>query len=172
MLVSKYIQLIVTAWEIPVYFRTVGYVIMQGASQGLKPTSKATPSASNHSLQNSGMLPGGVSVKHHLAISSQVAEKFKLKDGSPNKSKNLTSQRILRVRIKVSSDKMAHKSAAIYSGLGLENSPSSSLGNSAEENGGRDPVPRETAEESPTSILEVTILFMFRICVCLSLVEL
>ncbi|XP_031274415.1 uncharacterized protein LOC116132874 [Pistacia vera] len=139
---------------------------MEGASQDLKPTSNAPLSArvaiascSDHSLLNSGMLPGGVSVKHHLPISSQVAEKFKLKDGSPNKSENLTNQRILRVRIKVSSDKMAHKSVAINSGLGIENSPSSSLGNSAEVNGGRDPVPRETAEESPTSILEVMTSF-------------
>lgn len=155
----------------PVYFSTVSCVIMQSASQDLKPTSNAPPSArvaiascSDHSLQNSGMLPGGVSVKHHSPISSQVAEKFKLKDGSPNKSENLANQRPLRVRIKVSFDKMAHKSATLYGSLGLENTPSSSLGNSAEENRGHDPVSREIADESPTSILEVTVLFMFRFC--------
>lgn len=95
-------------------------------------------------------------MKHDLRLSSaQVAEKFNIKDESSSRSGNLTDPRTLRVRIKVSCNKMARKNMAIYSGLGLDNSPSSSAGNSAEENGRTNPVSPETADESPTSILQV-----------------
>ena len=78
-----------------------------------------------------------------------------------NKSDNSADQRTLKLRIKVNSDYLAQKNAAIYSNLGLSNSPSSSMGNSPEGSGGIPPVSQEIAEESPTGIIQVMDLFHF-----------
>lgn len=124
-----------------------------------------TVSCINHPLQNSGLPSGDVPMKHDLCLSSaRVAEKFNIKDECSSRSGNLTDPRTLRVRIKVGSNKMARKNTAIYSGLGLDNSPSSSSGNSAEESGGMNLVSRETADESPTSILQVDCVLVNSFC--------
>ncbi|KAJ4845163.1 hypothetical protein Tsubulata_018448 [Turnera subulata] len=65
-----------------------------------------------------------------------------------------SEQRTLKFRLK-----MKRENAAIYNGLGLDNSPSSSLVNSPEENDGMPPVPQEREDESPTSILQVMTSF-------------
>ncbi|KAF7813665.1 uncharacterized protein G2W53_034641 [Senna tora] len=106
------------------------------------------------------------SKKKDVGISSNaVAERCPLKDDSINRLENSikkkknrlgnsTDQRTLKFRIKVKSNLFAQKNAEIYSGLGLDNSPSSSMGNSHEENGCMPSLSQSTAEESPTGIIQ------------------
>lgn len=135
------------------------YVAIQGAFQVLKASSNAPlcrfgiVSSNDHPSHNPRAPSGDISVKKS-SRSIQVAEKCALKDENPNRSANQTDQRPLKFRIKMSCDKLAQKNA-IYSGLGLDNSPSSSLGNSSEESGGMPPVSQETVDESPTNIIKV-----------------
>ncbi|KAI4317612.1 hypothetical protein L6164_025470 [Bauhinia variegata] len=125
--------------------------------------SKAPPSIWNraasrsaHSFQNLGVHSVDGSEKQEIGISSNVvAERCPSKDDPINKSGNSTDQRTLKFRLKVKSDNLAPKNAAIYSGLGLDDSPSSSMENSNEESGGMPPVSREVAHESPTAIIKV-----------------
>ncbi|KAG4378362.1 hypothetical protein GLYMA_17G024800v4 [Glycine max] len=98
------------------------------------------------------------SVKNTDISSNEVIEKFTLKDCA-NKSEILTDQRTLKLRIKVKSDILAKKNAAIYSGLGLDDSPSPSMENSHEESEDMPHVSQETPEESPTSIVQVMTSF-------------
>ncbi|KAL5785243.1 hypothetical protein ACOSQ2_007635 [Xanthoceras sorbifolium] len=138
----------------------------EGPSQNLKPTLNAPPSVSvgtsscsDHLLQNSGVPSGVVSASHDLHVSSaQVAKQVTMKGESLNKSGHLADRRTLRLRIKMSSDKVAKKSAAIYSGLGLDNSPSSSW-DSAEESGRINPLSRGSADGSSTNILQAMTSF-------------
>lgn len=151
-----------SAWEILFYLSTMGYVTIQGASQVLKAPSNAalcmrlgTVPSSDRPSHNSIAPSVDISVKKSSRPPSvQVAEKCALKDETPNRSANQTDQRPLKFRIKMSSDNLAQKNA-IYIGLGLDDSPSSSSGNSSEESGGRPPVPRETVDESLSNIIKV-----------------
>lgn len=73
-----------------------------------------------------------------------------------SKSANLSDQKTLKVRIKVGADNLStQKRAAIYSGLGLDVSPTSSLEDSPSESEGMSHGPHDTSFESPTSILRV-----------------
>ncbi|XP_037496305.1 cysteine-tryptophan domain-containing zinc finger protein 7 isoform X2 [Jatropha curcas] len=91
--------------------------------------------------------------------SALVSQKSNKKVENFNKSGNLSDQRTLKVRIKVGPDSVVRKNAAIYSGLGLDNSPSSSLGNSPRESDGMMPSSQQIAKESPTSILQMMTSF-------------
>ncbi|GLT60863.1 hypothetical protein SLA2020_336070 [Shorea laevis] len=133
----------------------------EGASLNLKAPSNKAPSlrlgtapCSARPLHNSRVPSADVSLKEN-----QVAEKSPLKDESSNRSGNLTDQRTLKVRIKVGCDNSARKNAAIYSGLGLDDSPYSSLGNSPEESGGMSPISREMTDMSPTGIIQAMTSF-------------
>ncbi|XP_010269447.1 PREDICTED: uncharacterized protein LOC104606096 [Nelumbo nucifera] len=76
------------------------------------------------------------------------------------KSTNPSDQKTLKVRIKVGSDNTyARRNAEIYSGLGLDISPSSSLEDSPAESGGILPQSHDTPDRSPTSILEIMTSF-------------
>ncbi|XP_056170274.1 cysteine-tryptophan domain-containing zinc finger protein 7-like isoform X2 [Syzygium oleosum] len=73
-----------------------------------------------------------------------------------SKSANLSDQKTLKVRIKVGADNLStQKRAAIYSGLGLDVSPTSSLEDSPSESEGMSHGPHDTSFESPTSILRM-----------------
>ncbi|KAF8006595.1 hypothetical protein BT93_K0793 [Corymbia citriodora subsp. variegata] len=75
---------------------------------------------------------------------------------SDSKSANLSDQKMLKVRIKVGADNLStQKRAAIYSGLGLDVSPTSSLEDSPSESEGMSHEPHDTSFESPTSILRM-----------------
>lgn len=139
----------------------MGYVTIQGATQNLKASSSAPPTArlgtasSAQLSHNSRVPPRDISVKQDSCVpSTQVAERCSLKDETLNKSGNPTDLRTLKVRIKMNSDNTARKNVAIYSGLGL-NSPSSSLENSPEESGDMPPPSQVTVDESPTNIVQV-----------------
>ncbi|KAJ9181948.1 hypothetical protein P3X46_005991 [Hevea brasiliensis] len=140
---------------------------VEGAPQSLRVPSNALPSVklgtasySANALHKSRLASGDFSVKQDSSVSSaRFSWESNLKDGNSNKTGNLSDQRTLKVRIKVGPDSVARKNAAIYSGLGLDNSPSSSLGNSPEESDGMLPVVQQIADESPTSILQTMISF-------------
>lgn len=73
-----------------------------------------------------------------------------------NLPKSRSDQKGLKVRIKVGSDDItAQRNAAIYSGLGLVTSPSSSLEDSPSECEGNFPESQETQGESPSRIIKV-----------------
>ncbi|KAJ7980245.1 CW-type zinc-finger protein [Quillaja saponaria] len=130
----------------------------EAASHDLKAPPNAPPSVklgfsshSAHSLHDTKVSSSDDSVKQDIsAPSNLVAEKCPLKDDNTNGLGNFTDRSRLKVRLKVKSNNIAQKNAAIYSGLGLEDSPSSSLGNSLEESGGAPPV----SQASPTSIIQ------------------
>ncbi|KAI3679006.1 hypothetical protein L6452_38312 [Arctium lappa] len=74
-----------------------------------------------------------------------------------------SDQKSLKVRIRVGSDNMStRRNAEIYSGLGLDVSPSSSLEISPVDSDGFFHVPHDGPDESPTSILEMMTLFPIR----------
>lgn len=161
-----YMAEILPAWGILVYLSSVGYVTIQGASQNLKAPSTTTPSlkigtssCGAHMLHNSTVPSADASIKQ-----IQVAVKSTLKDEVSSRSEpsgNPTDQRTLKVRIKVGCDNSERKNAAIYSGLGLDDSPSSSPGDSPVDSRGTSPISQETTDRSPTSIIQVTVCLAF-----------
>ncbi|KAM3755481.1 hypothetical protein ACB098_02G042700 [Castanea mollissima] len=137
---------------------------IEGASQNLKAPSSTTPSlkigtssCGAHMLHNSTVPLADASIKQ-----IQVAVKSTLKDEVSSRSEpsgNPTDQRTLKVRIKVGCDNSERKNAAIYSGLGLDDSPSSSPGDSPVDSRGTSPISQETTDRSPTSIIQVMTSF-------------
>ncbi|KAE8736057.1 Tetratricopeptide repeat-like superfamily protein [Hibiscus syriacus] len=123
--------------------------------------SKAPPSAPlTVGPGNASCSSGNIAAKHdsHLSF-NHVAGKPALKDVSFNRDEIPTDQKTLKVRIKVGSDNKFQKNSAIYSGLGLDDSPSSSLGNSPDESGGTVTASPGAKNESPTKILQVMTSF-------------
>lgn len=90
--------------------------------------------------------------------SAHLDEELVPKDESVNrKSVNLPDQKMLKVRIKVGSDNLStQKNAAIYSGLGLDVSPSSSPDDSPSGSEGMSQEPQDGFLESPAHILRVS----------------
>lgn len=132
-------------------------MFLQCPSQHIKPTSNVPPSVmlgtsscNGHTMQNSDVTSKRVSVEQSVS-SSKVAQTFTGKDESLKKPGH---QRILKFRIKVSSDKMDQKKAAIYSGLGLETSPSSPQ-ETADVSGGKKILSQQLGNKSPASLLQV-----------------
>ncbi|KAL1351022.1 hypothetical protein HN51_014980 [Arachis hypogaea] len=69
---------------------------------------------------------------------------------------SIADQKVLKVRIKMGPGNLTtRKNAAIYSGLGLDMSPTSSLDDSPSESEGISRGPQDAPFESPTSILQV-----------------
>ncbi|KAF3795760.1 hypothetical protein EJ110_NYTH04468 [Nymphaea thermarum] len=76
------------------------------------------------------------------------------------KPSNQNGQKSLKVRIKVPPENVyARNNEAIYSGLGLDISPSTSLEDSSDDSGGFSIKTREAPDESPNSILQVMTSF-------------
>ncbi|KAK3041470.1 hypothetical protein RJ639_000447 [Escallonia herrerae] len=100
------------------------------------------------------------SVKQDVSMSSTRAEEFTSKCEPLNKFTNPSDQKSLKVRIKVGSDNLStQKNAEIYSGLGLDVSPSSSLDGSPTDSEGLSREPQGAPDESPTSILQLMTSF-------------
>ncbi|RVX22069.1 hypothetical protein CK203_001527 [Vitis vinifera] len=142
-------------------------LLMEGCPQIAKAPSNAHPSVKlgttscdAPSLHMSRVPSGNISVKQDSFLpSAPVMEMSPSKHGTSNKLVNPTGRRVPKVRIKVGSVSAEKKNAEIYSGLGLDNSPSSSLGNSPDESGGMPLESQETLQESPTSILQIMTSF-------------
>ncbi|KAF6171666.1 hypothetical protein GIB67_042181, partial [Kingdonia uniflora] len=113
------------------------------------------------SRQNSTLSSSGAAhvSRVPLADSTLYKRDYPLESTSKHKPVNntisSTDQKTLKVRIKVGSENMAQTNAEIYSGLGLDFSPSSSMENSPIGSGGLSPKSRDFPEESPTSILHI-----------------
>ena len=72
-----------------------------------------------------------------------------------NRAINFSEQKAPKIRIKVNNNKcLARSTAAIYSGLGLDISPSSSTEDNLDGTAGA-PVPEVLPDESPRTIFEV-----------------
>lgn len=78
--------------------------------------------------------------------------------GTLVKSVNRANQRPLKVHIKMGSDNNRKMNAALDSGLGLEGSPSTTLGSISQESGGFPSLSMGTTMLSPGSILQVNII--------------
>ncbi|KAG4990523.1 hypothetical protein JHK87_023980 [Glycine soja] len=139
---------------------------MEAVSHNTKASSNGLParpenaSHSSYSFRDLKEASVNDSVKKEQGISSSdIAERCTSKDDSTKKTGNSTDQRPLKFRIKMKSNILAPNNAEIYSGLGLDNSPSSSMGNSPVESEGMPPVSQENAEDSPNGIIQVMTSF-------------
>lgn len=155
------------------------FVITQNGRRNSAVSSAAPPSLRPGPASSSTSLPAlkapsiNDSVKEEISITSSHAEEYSARHESINR-KNLPDQKTLKVRIKVGSDNLStQKNAAIYSGLGLDVSPSSSLDGSPSESEGMDCEPQDAPFESPTNIIRVNYppavsqYFIFFISMCL-----
>ncbi|OMO63756.1 Zinc finger, CW-type [Corchorus capsularis] len=95
------------------------------------------------------------SIKQDVSVTSTHSDELVSRSEFGNKkAATLPDQKTLKLRIKVGSDNLStRKNAAIYSGLGLDVSPSSSLDDSPSESEGMYRDSQEPLLESPTSIL-------------------
>lgn len=140
---------------------------MQAVPHNRKALSNMNPSArignASHSLHLVHDLRAASvddSVKKDREISSNdVVKRCTLKDDATIKTGNSTDQISLKFRFKMKPKILPQKNAEIYSGLGLDDSPSSSMGNSPVESDSTPPVSKEKTEDSPTGIIQVGDLF-------------
>lgn len=140
------------------------YIITQGGRQNSAFVSNATrygaASTSGAPAPRGPPVNGKVKQEVHMS-SAKTGDKFTSNGQQPvNNFANTSDQTSLKVRLKVGSDNLStRKKAEIYSGLGLDVSPSSSLEASPVDSDDFCHVPRDTpCHESPTSILEVGIV--------------
>ncbi|KAJ6319805.1 hypothetical protein OIU78_015254 [Salix suchowensis] len=100
------------------------------------------------------------SVKQEACVpSTHFAEELVPRDETVNR-KSASLQKMLKVRIKVGPDNLStQKNAAIYSGLGLDVSPSSSMDDSPSESEGMSHDPQDAHLESPADILQIMTSF-------------
>jgi hypothetical protein len=119
------------------------------ASQSLRLEPSSTVLKTTSSLNES--------VKQEACVpSTHFAEELVPRDECVNR-KSASLQKMLKVRIKVGSDNLStQKNAAIYSGLGLDVSPSSSMDDSPSESEGMSHDPQDAHLESPNYILQVS----------------
>ena len=86
------------------------------------------------------------------------AEDFNFKGQKVKKQRNASDPKSLKLRIKVGPQNLStQKNAEIYSGLGLDVSPSSSLDGSPIDSEGVSRDLQVSPDESPTSILQVNL---------------
>lgn len=137
-------------------------VAMQGvhfkAQAAVSPLGKPGTASGAPTLHNSKVPPNDP-LKQDLAYCSELVPNCIMKEEISNKPGNQSDQRTLKVRIKVGCDRNAQKNAAIYSGLGLDNSPSSSSESSSGESEDLSASSGEITEVSPASILQVKVPF-------------
>ncbi|KAE9591088.1 putative transcription factor & chromatin remodeling CW-Zn family [Lupinus albus] len=130
------------------------------APSNVPPLGLGIDSCSSQLIQNVRALSVDDPVKKGGVVSStEVAEKSSVKDDATKKSRNSTDQRTLKFRFKVKSNIFSQKNEAIYSGLGLDSSPSISMGNSPLEGEGMPHVSEENANDSPTEVIQVMTSF-------------
>ncbi|KAF9607396.1 hypothetical protein IFM89_034629 [Coptis chinensis] len=125
-------------------------VVPSGATSFLK-NEPASSSAAPPPVSKAPFLESS-SKRESSLVSGMSNGEYKLKNEPPKKLNNFTDQKTLKVRLKVGSDNMALKTAAIFNDLGF---PPSSPEDSPVESGGLSPESRESPDESPTSILQI-----------------
>ncbi|XP_048442878.1 cysteine-tryptophan domain-containing zinc finger protein 7-like [Pyrus x bretschneideri] len=99
-------------------------------------------------------------VKQEGSVSLIQADQYAPRHESANKKDiNSSDQKTLKVRLKVGSDNLSTRKNAIYSGLGLDATSSSSVDDSPSESEGISHEPQDAPFESPTSILQIMTSF-------------
>lgn len=140
------------------------YITAQGGRQNSVSIFNASQTTRHGPASTSGALPRGPpmndKVKQEVHMSSaRASDKFTSngQQSTNNTFGNTCDQKSLKVLIRVGSGNLStRKKAEIYSGLGLDVSPSSSFEASPINSDDLCHVPNDTpCEESPTSILEV-----------------
>ncbi|KAF5462526.1 hypothetical protein F2P56_018527 [Juglans regia] len=133
-------------------------LVSSSASQSVKPRPASTSSTSLPVLKTPSMKD---SVKQDIGTPCTLPEEVTPRYESENKRfTNLSDQKTLKFRLKVGSDNLSTiKNAEIYSGLGLDVSPSSSLNESPSESEGMSIEPQDMPFESPTTILKIMTSF-------------
>ncbi|CAK7348260.1 unnamed protein product [Dovyalis caffra] len=124
------------------------------ASQSVRPEPSSTVLKTSSSLIESVQ-------QEACGPSTHFAEELAARDEYVNReSASFPDQKMLKVRIKVGSDNLStQKNAAIYTGLGLDVSPSSSLDDSPSESEGMSHEPQDAHLESPAHILQIMTSF-------------
>ncbi|XP_019188484.1 PREDICTED: uncharacterized protein LOC109182758 [Ipomoea nil] len=117
------------------------------ARLGAAPTNSVLVPATRASIAN---------VDAKIGTHPARAEESTLICKNPKKRASSSDQKCLKVRIKVGSENLStQKNAEIYSGLGLDVSPSSSLDDSHDDSEGLTRDPWDASDESPTSIIQI-----------------
>ncbi|XP_030545656.1 cysteine-tryptophan domain-containing zinc finger protein 3-like [Rhodamnia argentea] len=140
----------------PNHFSTEG--VHFKAHAAVSPLGKPGTASDAPTLHNSKVLPNDP-LKQDLAICSELVPNCSMKEDISNKPGNQSDQRTLKVRLKMGCDPNAQKNAAIYSGLGLDNSPSTSSESSSGESEDLSASSGEIIEVSPAGILQVMTSF-------------
>lgn len=150
-------------------YKIFNYITSQGGRQSSVSISNASQSTKHGPVSTSSapqpplrgpLINGKVKQEMHMSSSSKASDKFTSYGQLVNNNfANGSDPKSLKVRIKVGSDNLStRKKAEIYSGLGLDVSPTSSLEASPVDSDDFCHVPHDNPrEESPTSILEVNI---------------
>ncbi|KAL4572101.1 hypothetical protein LXL04_018870 [Taraxacum kok-saghyz] len=147
---------------------------IEGGRQSLVSISNISQSIKHGSVSTSGAttappppppplkMNGKSKQEVHMLFNKNGGDKFASSNGQPvNNFANTCDPKSLKVRIKVGSDNLStRKNAEIYSGLGLDVSPSSSLEASPVDSDDFCHMPNDSPhEESPTSILQMMTSF-------------
>ncbi|XP_022147334.1 uncharacterized protein LOC111016289 isoform X3 [Momordica charantia] len=133
-------------------------VVSSTTPQSVRPGPPSTSSTSLPIIKGPNL---NESSKQEVCMPFQHVEELASAYGCvKNKSTTSSDQKSLKVRIKVGSDSLStRKNDAIYSGLGLDVSPSSSLDDSPSESEGISRELQDGPFESPTSILQMMTSF-------------
>ncbi|GFY98736.1 CW-type zinc finger [Actinidia rufa] len=149
------------------YMSTLSCVIIQGwhhnpiIPSNASLSAKHGPSSASSALLSSLRTSLNDSSKGDVRMSSaHCADESTLRCELLKNCAQPSDQKTIKVRIKVGSDNFStQKNADIYSGLGLDISPSSSLDGSPTDSEGFSHGPLGAPDESPTSILEIMTSF-------------
>ncbi|XP_073292159.1 cysteine-tryptophan domain-containing zinc finger protein 7-like isoform X2 [Primulina huaijiensis] len=132
---------------------------LEDQSQSSSASRSVSPTARLHDASGKTMLMGN-SLKVDVDLPFRQVNESSLNLGVSKKSVNTSDQRILKVRIKVGSDKVStQKIADIYNGLGLVVSPSSLLDESPATSKPQSRNLLDLQEGSPISILQTMTSF-------------
>ena len=138
---------------------------MQGSSQNPKAPPTKRPEAfvcNTISSRNTKEMTGSISGRIDSCLAAtKVTNSFSSKGEASGRLGSPMNSGSLKFRIKVGSDCVGLKNAAIYSGLGLDDSPQSSSLNSSDLSEGMLPLSQGPPDESPSKIIQVTVLLFF-----------
>lgn len=138
---------------------------LQGSSQNPKAPPTKRPEAfvcNTISSRNTREMSGSISGRVESCLpATKVTNSCPSKGEASGRLGSPMNSGSLKFRIKVGSDSVGLKNAAIYSGLGLEDSPLSSSLNSSDLSEGMLPLSQGPPDESPSKIIQVTVPLIF-----------
>ncbi|XP_038874610.1 cysteine-tryptophan domain-containing zinc finger protein 3-like isoform X2 [Benincasa hispida] len=138
-------------------------VPLEGSSQNPKAPPPKRPEtfvcntiSSHNTRGTSGSISGRVD---SCLPATKVTNSCPSKGEASGRSSSPMNSGLLKFRIKVGSDSTGLKNAAIYSGLGLDDSPLSSSDNSSDLSEGMLPISQSASDESPSKIIQAMTSF-------------